>query len=150
MCDDPKQYTESFHKPEHPTPHMESVSHAGTSNAACETDNLFFPQAGTSNATCGKSNNWGRRLTARGELGNVGEVWSDILGPVSRLAVACDGVTSRDQLRRSTILSALGPPSLALTVLFLGAHNQLPNGSPILGLLWPPTRLTSEFLRLRS
>ncbi|KAI5343928.1 hypothetical protein L3X38_011804 [Prunus dulcis] len=53
---DPKHYTESFHTPEHPTPHMESVSHAGTSNAASETDNLFFPHAGTSNAECGKSN----------------------------------------------------------------------------------------------
>ncbi|KAI5312564.1 hypothetical protein L3X38_041737 [Prunus dulcis] len=38
---------------------MESVSHAGTSNAASETENLFFPHAGTSNAACGKSNNWG-------------------------------------------------------------------------------------------
>ncbi|KAI5328624.1 hypothetical protein L3X38_028021 [Prunus dulcis] len=43
-------------------------------------------------------------------------------------------VTSRDRLRRSTILSVLGPP-LAITVLFLGAHEQLPSGSPILGLL---------------
>ncbi|KAI5337582.1 hypothetical protein L3X38_016853 [Prunus dulcis] len=43
MGDDPKHYTESFHMLEHPTPHMESVSHAGKSNAAC-----------------GKSNNWGR------------------------------------------------------------------------------------------
>ncbi|KAI5317519.1 hypothetical protein L3X38_037226 [Prunus dulcis] len=32
--DDPKLYTKSFHTPEHPTPHMESVSLAGTSNAA--------------------------------------------------------------------------------------------------------------------
>ncbi|KAI5350706.1 hypothetical protein L3X38_003597 [Prunus dulcis] len=38
----------------------------------------------------------------------------------------------------------------ARTVLFLGAHEQLPSGLSILGLLWPPTRLTSEFLRLRS
>ncbi|KAI5338857.1 hypothetical protein L3X38_018129 [Prunus dulcis] len=60
MGDDPKQYTESFHMSEHPTPHMENVSHAGTSNAACGTDNLFFPYARTSNAMCGKSNNWGR------------------------------------------------------------------------------------------
>ncbi|KAI5344598.1 hypothetical protein L3X38_012475 [Prunus dulcis] len=37
--DDPKLYTRSFHTPEHPTPHMESVSHAGTSNAASETSN---------------------------------------------------------------------------------------------------------------
>ncbi|PQM38147.1 hypothetical protein Pyn_14199 [Prunus yedoensis var. nudiflora] len=44
-----------------------------------------------------------------------------------------------------TILSALGP-LFALTVLFMGAHEQLPSGSPILGLLWLPTRLTSEFL----
>ncbi|RXI09367.1 hypothetical protein DVH24_033984 [Malus domestica] len=35
----------------------------------------------------------------------------------------------------------------SLTVLFLGTHEQLPNGSPILGVLWPPSRLTSEFLR---
>ncbi|KAM0998632.1 hypothetical protein ACFX14_005583 [Malus domestica] len=47
---------------------------------------------------------------------------------------------------RSTILSILGPDH-ALTVLFLGTHEQLPSGSPILGMLWPPTRLTSEFLR---
>ncbi|RXH88434.1 hypothetical protein DVH24_000033 [Malus domestica] len=47
---------------------------------------------------------------------------------------------------RSTILSALGTDH-ALTVLFLGTHEQLPNGSPILGVLWPPSRLTSEFLR---
>ena len=37
--DDPKLYVKSFHTPEHPTPHMESVSHAGTSNAASETSN---------------------------------------------------------------------------------------------------------------
>ncbi|BBG94917.1 glutamate receptor 2.2 [Prunus dulcis] len=55
------------------------------------------------------------------------------------------GVTPRDRLRRSTILSVLGPPLCPH-----GAHEQLPSGSPILGLLWPPTRLTSEFLRLRS
>ncbi|KAI5318416.1 hypothetical protein L3X38_038124 [Prunus dulcis] len=30
----------------------------------------------------------------------------------------------------------------ALTVLFLGIHKQLPSRSPILRLLWPPTRLT--------
>ncbi|CAN6679423.1 unnamed protein product [Malus baccata var. baccata] len=47
---------------------------------------------------------------------------------------------------RSTILSALGPDH-ALTVLFLGTHEQLPSGSPILGVLWPPSRLTSEFRR---
>ena len=41
-------------------------------------------------------------------------------------------------------------PFSALMVLFLGAHEQLPSGSPILGLLWAPTRLTSEFLRFRS
>ncbi|RXH82638.1 hypothetical protein DVH24_002410 [Malus domestica] len=35
----------------------------------------------------------------------------------------------------------------SLTVLFLGTHEQLPSGSPILGMLWPPSRLTSEFLR---
>ncbi|RXI03280.1 hypothetical protein DVH24_003932 [Malus domestica] len=46
---------------------------------------------------------------------------------------------------RSIILSALGP-NYALTVLFLGTHEQLPNGSPILGVLWPPSRLTSKFL----
>ncbi|CAN6578636.1 unnamed protein product [Malus baccata var. baccata] len=45
----------------------------------------------------------------------------------------------------STILSALGLDH-ALTVLFLGTHKQLPRRSPILGLLWPPSRLTSEFL----
>ncbi|CAL9016672.1 unnamed protein product, partial [Prunus brigantina] len=43
-------------------------------------------------------------------------------------------VTSQDRLRRSTILSVLGPFSV-LTVLFLGTHKQLPSGSPILGLL---------------
>ncbi|KAI5324903.1 hypothetical protein L3X38_033976 [Prunus dulcis] len=36
--DDPKLYDKSFHMPEHPTPHMESVSHAGTSNAATSPD----------------------------------------------------------------------------------------------------------------
>ncbi|CAN6718518.1 unnamed protein product [Malus baccata var. baccata] len=35
----------------------------------------------------------------------------------------------------------------SLTVLFLGTHEQLPSGSPILGVLWSPSRLTSEFLR---
>ncbi|KAM7478139.1 hypothetical protein LguiA_026352 [Lonicera macranthoides] len=35
--------------------------------------------------------------------------------------------------------------ALSLTALFLGAHDQLPKGSPILGLLWPTTRLTSKF-----
>ncbi|KAM7499444.1 hypothetical protein LguiA_023858 [Lonicera macranthoides] len=49
-------------------------------------------------------------------------------------------VTTRSHI--STILSALGYP---LTALFLGAHDQLPRKSPILGLLWPRTRLTSEF-----
>ncbi|RXH89366.1 hypothetical protein DVH24_031723 [Malus domestica] len=34
----------------------------------------------------------------------------------------------------------------SLTVLFLGTHEQLPSASPILGVLWPPSRLTSEFL----
>ncbi|KAM1204536.1 hypothetical protein COP1_005403 [Malus domestica] len=47
---------------------------------------------------------------------------------------------------RSTILSTLSPDH-ALTVLFLGTHEQLPSRSSILGVLWPPTRLTSEFLR---
>ncbi|RXH96323.1 hypothetical protein DVH24_008827 [Malus domestica] len=47
---------------------------------------------------------------------------------------------------RSTILSALGPDH-ALTVLFLGTHEQLPSGSPIMGMTWPPSRLTSEFRR---
>ncbi|KAM2691221.1 hypothetical protein EV2_005642 [Malus domestica] len=46
---------------------------------------------------------------------------------------------------RSTILSTLNPDHV-LTVLFLGTHEQLPSASPILGVLWPPTRLTSEFL----
>ncbi|KAI5328918.1 hypothetical protein L3X38_028315 [Prunus dulcis] len=50
------------------------------------------------------------------------------------LRMANRSVTSRDRLRHSTILSALGPLS-ALTVLFLGAHEQLPSRSPILGLL---------------
>ncbi|KAM7461777.1 hypothetical protein LguiA_029898 [Lonicera macranthoides] len=36
--------------------------------------------------------------------------------------------------------------TFTLTALFLGAHDQLPRGSPILGLLWSTTRLTSEFL----
>ncbi|RXH99976.1 hypothetical protein DVH24_030467 [Malus domestica] len=44
----------------------------------------------------------------------------------------------------STILSALGPDH-ALMVLFLGTHEQLPSGSPIMGLLSRVTRLTSEF-----
>ncbi|RXH87738.1 hypothetical protein DVH24_034638 [Malus domestica] len=47
---------------------------------------------------------------------------------------------------RSTILSTLGPDH-ALTVLFLGTHEQLPNGSPIMKVLWPPSRLTLEFQR---
>ncbi|KAM2377343.1 hypothetical protein TB2_043438 [Malus domestica] len=46
---------------------------------------------------------------------------------------------------RSTILSALGLDH-ALTVLFLRTHEQLPNGSPILEVLWPHSHLTSEFL----
>ncbi|KAM1374908.1 hypothetical protein ACFX2I_025407 [Malus domestica] len=45
---------------------------------------------------------------------------------------------------RSTILSVLGP-NHALTVLFLGTHKQLPSGSPIMGVLWPASRLTSKF-----
>ncbi|RXH87812.1 hypothetical protein DVH24_034712 [Malus domestica] len=47
---------------------------------------------------------------------------------------------------RSTILSALGP-DYALTVLFMGTHEQLPSGSPIMGVLKPSSRLTSEFRR---
>ncbi|RXI03730.1 hypothetical protein DVH24_038004 [Malus domestica] len=35
----------------------------------------------------------------------------------------------------------------SLTILFLGTHEQLPSGSPILRVLWLPSRLTSEFLR---
>ncbi|RXH99587.1 hypothetical protein DVH24_021389 [Malus domestica] len=35
----------------------------------------------------------------------------------------------------------------SLTVLFLGTHEQLSNGSPILGMLWPPSCLTSVFLQ---
>ncbi|KAM7502739.1 hypothetical protein LguiB_001643 [Lonicera macranthoides] len=60
-------------------------------------------------------------------------------------------ITTRSHL--STILSTLGsvqpglsPGTSTLTALFLGAHNHLPRGSPILGLLWPSTHLTSEFL----
>ncbi|KAM1245533.1 hypothetical protein ACFX15_036088 [Malus domestica] len=34
----------------------------------------------------------------------------------------------------------------SLTVLFLGTQEH-PSGSPILGVLWPPSRLTSEFLQ---
>ncbi|RXH95926.1 hypothetical protein DVH24_008426 [Malus domestica] len=45
---------------------------------------------------------------------------------------------------RSMILSALDPDH-ALTVLFLGTHEQLPSGSPIMGVLSRATRLTSEF-----
>ncbi|KAM1752941.1 hypothetical protein ACFX12_005584 [Malus domestica] len=46
---------------------------------------------------------------------------------------------------RSTILSALGP-NHALTVLFLGTHEQLPSGgSPIMRLLSRATHLTFEF-----
>ncbi|KAM1701832.1 hypothetical protein ACFXTN_025046 [Malus domestica] len=45
---------------------------------------------------------------------------------------------------RNTILSALGP-NHTLTVLFLGTHEQLSSGSSIMGVLWPPSRLTSEF-----
>ncbi|KAM2356503.1 hypothetical protein ACFX1X_005593 [Malus domestica] len=47
---------------------------------------------------------------------------------------------------RSTILSTLDPDH-ALTVLFFRTHEQLPSGSPIMRVLCPPTRLTSEFLR---
>ncbi|KAM1736911.1 hypothetical protein ACFX12_015215 [Malus domestica] len=35
----------------------------------------------------------------------------------------------------------------SLMVLFLGTHKRFPNGSPIMGVLWPLSRLTSEFLR---
>ncbi|CAN6699177.1 unnamed protein product [Malus baccata var. baccata] len=35
----------------------------------------------------------------------------------------------------------------SLTILFSGTHEQLPSGSSILGVLWPPSRLTSKFLR---
>ncbi|RXH82581.1 hypothetical protein DVH24_036922 [Malus domestica] len=35
----------------------------------------------------------------------------------------------------------------SLIVLFLGIHEQLLSGSPILEVLWPPSCLTSEFLR---
>ncbi|RXH94360.1 hypothetical protein DVH24_024044 [Malus domestica] len=35
----------------------------------------------------------------------------------------------------------------SLMVLFLGTHEQLPSGLPILGVLWSPSRLTLEFLR---
>ncbi|RXH72675.1 hypothetical protein DVH24_012359 [Malus domestica] len=45
---------------------------------------------------------------------------------------------------RSTILSVLGPDH-ALTVLFMGTHEQLPSGSPMIGVLWSSSRLTSEF-----
>ncbi|KAI5340188.1 hypothetical protein L3X38_019462 [Prunus dulcis] len=86
MGDDPKHYTESFRTPEHPAPHMESVSHAETSNVASETDNLFFPHAGTSNAACGKSNNWisdlaavdGWRWTGERRRGLVGRFGSGL------------------------------------------------------------------------
>ncbi|KAM7515653.1 hypothetical protein LguiA_005236 [Lonicera macranthoides] len=44
------------------------------------------------------------------------------------------------------IQPGLSPGTPTLTTLFLGAHDQLPRGSPILGLLWSTTRLTSEFL----
>ncbi|KAM1963009.1 hypothetical protein ACFX16_023238 [Malus domestica] len=54
--------------------------------------------------------------------------------------------TSRARLCRSMILSALSPDH-ALTVLFVGSHaSRTSCGSPILGMLWPLSRLTLEFL----
>ncbi|KAI5317643.1 hypothetical protein L3X38_037350 [Prunus dulcis] len=69
------------------------------------------------------------------------------LAPHGRVALIPNCHTP-DRLRRNAILSALG----------LGPHgfvsgssrSNFPGWSPILGLLQPPTRLTSEFLRLRS
>ncbi|RXH85654.1 hypothetical protein DVH24_009475 [Malus domestica] len=62
-------------------------------------------------------------------------------------------VTSRPEsttsLARSTTIAQYCPlwAYHSLTVLFLGTHEQFPNGSPILGVVWPPSCLTSEFLR---
>ncbi|KAM7462313.1 hypothetical protein LguiA_030434 [Lonicera macranthoides] len=47
--------------------------------------------------------------------------------------------------RSIVVQPGLSPGTSTLTNLFLGAHDQLPRGSPILGLLWSTTRLTSEF-----
>ncbi|KAI5330255.1 hypothetical protein L3X38_029653 [Prunus dulcis] len=50
----------------------------------------------------------------------------------------------------SMILSALAPTTGPARVCSWELTEQLPRGSPILGLLQPLTRLTSEFLRTRS
>ncbi|KAI5351920.1 hypothetical protein L3X38_004811 [Prunus dulcis] len=55
-----------------------------------------------------------------------------------------------DRLRRSTILSALGLPHCPHGFVSGSSRSNFPGWSPILGLLQPPTRLTSEFLQLRS
>ncbi|KAI5350069.1 hypothetical protein L3X38_002960 [Prunus dulcis] len=55
-----------------------------------------------------------------------------------------------DRLRRSTILSALGLPHCLHGFVSGSSRSNFPGWSPILGLLQPPTRLTSEFLQLRS
>ncbi|KAI5319338.1 hypothetical protein L3X38_039046 [Prunus dulcis] len=74
------------------------------------------------------------------------------LAPHGRVALIPNCHTP-DRLRRSKILSALGLAtfSQALTVFVSGSSRRnFPGWSPILGLLQPPTRLTLEFLQLRS
>ncbi|KAI5316030.1 hypothetical protein L3X38_045206 [Prunus dulcis] len=58
-----------------------------------------------------------------------------------------------DRLRRSRILSALGLATFSPAphgFVSGSSRSNFPGWSPILGLLQPPTRLTSEFLRTRS
>ncbi|KAI5327761.1 hypothetical protein L3X38_027157 [Prunus dulcis] len=57
-----------------------------------------------------------------------------------------------DRLRRNTILSSLGRayPSDPQGFVLGSSRSNFPGWSPILGLLQPPTRLTSEFPVLRS
>ncbi|KAI5341770.1 hypothetical protein L3X38_009645 [Prunus dulcis] len=57
-----------------------------------------------------------------------------------------------DRLRRNRILSSLGRayPSDPQGFVLGSSRSNFPGWSPILGLLQPPTRLTSEFPVLRS
>ncbi|KAI5339251.1 hypothetical protein L3X38_018523 [Prunus dulcis] len=87
--DDPKLYMKSFHTPEHPTPHMESVSHAGTSNAASETSNWG---SGARRASPGSNQSSSRPEFVVSDGGKRPrldrDVEADRSGPVSGPAVA--------------------------------------------------------------
>ncbi|KAM7527379.1 hypothetical protein LguiB_030789 [Lonicera macranthoides] len=61
-----------------------------------------------------------------------------VLGGVRSDTICNDPIPPQyDIAALDSVQPGLSPGTSTLTALFLGAHDQLPRGSPILGLLWP-------------